>query len=86
MVLNSVYYWSNYQLILSFISFSLVLSLILFLASKLLSPYVTSFEKSSGYECGFEPFGEATFAINIQFYVIAVLFLIFDLEIIILLP
>lgn len=54
--------------------------------SQLVSPYNANVEKSTIYECGFEPFGEANFVINIQFYIIAILFLIFDLEIIVLLP
>ena len=64
----------------------MILSLILLLISQVLSPYTTDFEKSSSYECGFEPFSDANFIINIQFYIIAILFLIFDLEIIVLLP
>jgi len=43
-------------------------------------------EKISAYECGFEPFSEARFPFNIHFYVIALVFLIFDLEVAFLVP
>lgn len=40
----------------------------------------------STYECGFEPFHDARGSFNIRFFLIAVLFVVFDLEIILLLP
>ena len=43
-------------------------------------------EKFYGYECGFAPFSDARDAFDIKFYLVAVLFLIFDLEIAFLLP
>ena len=43
-------------------------------------------EKLSAYECGFEPTGDANVHFEIQFYVTAVLFIIFDLEVIFLFP
>jgi len=43
-------------------------------------------EKISAYECGFEPFGEARFPFNVHFYVVALIFLIFDLEVAFLVP
>jgi NADH:ubiquinone oxidoreductase subunit 3 (subunit A) len=50
--------------------------------------YIVSFnaQKSIQYECGFDPFSGASKPIEIRFYLIAVLFLVFDLEIIILIP
>lgn len=39
-----------------------------------------SFEKSSTYECGFNPFTDARKKIDIRFYLVAILFIIFDLE------
>ena len=47
---------------------------------------ISSIEKQSAYECGFEPTGDAKIHFEIQFYVTAVLFIIFDLEVIFLFP
>jgi NADH-quinone oxidoreductase subunit A len=44
------------------------------------------YEKHSSYECGFEPFGDARSFFDIHFYTIGLLFIIFDLEIVFLIP
>jgi NADH-quinone oxidoreductase subunit A len=44
------------------------------------------YEKHSSYECGFEPFGDARSFFDIHFYAIGLLFIIFDLEIVFLIP
>lgn len=44
------------------------------------------YEKHSAYECGFEPFGDARSFFDIHFYTIGLLFIIFDLEIVFLIP
>ena len=55
--------------------------------SYFLSPqFRFSNEKLSSYECGFEPFGDARMAFDIHFYIIGILFLLFDLEIVFLFP
>lgn len=43
-------------------------------------------EKLSAYECGFDPFGDARHTFSVKFYLVAILFIIFDLEIIFLFP
>ena len=43
-------------------------------------------EKLSTYECGFEPYEDARNRFDVQFYVVAILFVLFDIEIIVLLP
>lgn len=43
-------------------------------------------EKTSGYECGFDPFNDARDPFYIQFYIIALLFIIFDIEVIFFVP
>jgi len=47
------------------------------------NPY---YEKNLGYECGFDPFSNARETFNIKFYLISILFIIFDVEIIFFLP
>jgi NADH:ubiquinone oxidoreductase subunit 3 (subunit A) len=51
-----------------------------------LSPTNENMEKLSSYECGFEPFGDARSNFDVQFYLVGILFLIFDLEIVFLYP
>ena len=65
---------------------SLILIFILLLLAFLLGPKNVSNEKVSAYECGFEPFGDARDNFDIHFYVVALLFIIFDVEIIFLVP
>lgn len=43
-------------------------------------------EKLSIYECGFEPYGDSRNKFNIRFYILAILFIIFDLEAVLLFP
>lgn len=43
-------------------------------------------EKLSAYECGFEPFGDARGQFDVRFYLVAILFIIFDLEVAFLFP
>lgn len=65
---------------LSFMIISFLLTFILFLVSFIFSSKSMSFEKGSPYECGFEPFGDAHSVFNIQYFVVGILFMIFDLE------
>jgi NADH:ubiquinone oxidoreductase subunit 3 (subunit A) len=44
------------------------------------------YEKHSAYECGFEPFGDARSFFDIHFYTIGLLFIVFDLEVVFLIP
>jgi NADH:ubiquinone oxidoreductase subunit 3 (subunit A) len=43
-------------------------------------------EKTSAYECGFEPFEDARNRFDVRFYIVAILFLIFDIEVVYLFP
>lgn len=76
----------NYSFFFWYILISIVLVLILLLLSYLLGMKEISNEHLSPYECGFEPFDEGQKTIDIHFYVVGVLFLIFDLEIAFLFP
>ena len=63
-----------------------VLSCLFFLLSYIFSKKEEYLEKISAYECGFEPFDDARQKFNINFYIVAILFLIFDVELIYLFP
>jgi len=69
-----------------FIVISLFISIILPLLSFLLTRRIITREKLSLYECGFEPFGIERVKVTIHFYLIAILFLVFDLEVVFLFP
>ena len=51
-----------------------------------LGPRRTYSEKASAYECGFEPFGDARDTFDVHFYLVAIMFIIFDIEIAFLFP
>ena len=66
--------------------FSIVLSFIIFFLSYFLINQKPDLEKLSSYECGFEPYEDARHKFDIKFYIVAVLFIIFDIEAIFLFP
>ena len=59
---------------------------LLFFISFFIYPSDLYFEKISAYECGFEPFEDTRIKFDIKFYLVSLLFLIFDMEIIYLFP
>ena len=67
------------------ITCSLITLLIVGLA-QIVSEKKIDLEKLSAYECGFDPFGDARHTFSVKFYLVAILFIIFDLEIIFLFP
>nr|YP_010222660.1 NADH dehydrogenase subunit 3 [Urochela caudata]UCC46123.1 NADH dehydrogenase subunit 3 [Urochela caudata] len=70
-----------------FILMSIFISLMLMMLCNFISKKMEmDREKMSPFECGFNPFSSARMPFSIQFFLIAVLFLIFDIEIAILLP
>jgi NADH-quinone oxidoreductase subunit A len=52
----------------------------------ILSMISPSIDKAIGYECGFDPFSDARDPFNIKFYLISILFLLFDVEVIFFFP
>ena len=65
---------------------SFILSSILVIASYILAIQKADAEKSSIYECGFDPYGDTRQPFQVQFFLVGILFLIFDLEITYLFP
>jgi NADH-quinone oxidoreductase subunit A len=79
-------YTNQYLIIFICISFSLFLGFIIFLLSYTLAVQNPDSEKISAYECGFEPFEDARNKFDVRFYIVAILFIIFDVEVIYLFP
>lgn len=63
-----------------------IIACILYLISFLIGHRLPDKEKISAYECGFSPFEDARQKFDIRFYLVAILFLIFDLEVVFLFP
>lgn len=76
----------EYIIISSIILVVLFISSILLLLSYALNYHDNSFVKLASYECGFLPFDDSRGAFNIEFYLVGILFVIFDLEIVFLFP
>ena len=76
----------EYLSILIFLFIALGLSVGFIVVNFLFSPKNPDPEKLSAYECGFEAFGDSRMEFDVRFYLVAILFIIFDLEIAFLFP
>ena len=79
-------YLFEYFFILVGFFFASFLAFLLIFFSYILVFQFSDFEKFSAYECGFQPFEDARNKFDIRFYLVAILFIIFDLEIMFLFP
>ena len=76
----------NYLPILVFIVIGTVIGAVVIGLGFLLAPHRPDSEKLSPYECGFEAFEDARMKFDVRYYLVAILFIIFDLEIAFLFP
>ena len=76
----------DYLSIIIFLFIALGLSVGFIVLNFLFSPRKPDPEKLSAYECGFEAFGDSRMEFDVRFYLVAILFIIFDLEIAFLFP
>ena len=83
MLTNFLY---DYLSIIIFVFVALGLSIGFIVLNFLFSPKNPDPEKLSAYECGFEAFGDSRMEFDVRFYLVAILFIIFDLEIAFLFP
>ncbi len=77
---------NNYLPVLLFLFVGSLVGIGPMVIGKLLGPSRPDPEKLSAYECGFEAFGDARMQIDIRYYLVAILFILFDLEIAFLFP
>ena len=76
----------DYLSIIIFVFVALIMSIGFIVLNFLFSPKNPDPEKLSAYECGFEAFSDSRMKFDVRFYLVAILFIIFDLEIAFLFP
>ena len=77
---------SNYVPVLVFLTMAIGFGLVMIAAGWILGPRRPDSAKLSPYECGFEAFEDARSKFDVRYYLVAILFIIFDLEIAFLFP
>ena len=82
----STEFLKDYFPIMLFLFLALGLSIGFIVLNFVFSPKNPDPEKLSAYECGFEPFNDSRMEFDVRFYLVAILFIIFDLEIAFLFP
>lgn len=76
----------EYLGILIYVLFAIFLSFLIVILSYFLVTQRPETEKLSTYECGFDPYEDSRNRFHIRFYIVAILFILFDIEIIFFLP
>jgi NADH-quinone oxidoreductase subunit A len=77
---------AEYLPIAVFLGIATLISVVVIVLPKILAKEKPQKDKLSAYECGFEAFGDARGQFDIRFYLVAILFIIFDLEVAFLIP
>ncbi len=76
----------NYLPILFFLFIAAIVGVVALSMGRLIAPSKPNAEKNSPYECGFEAFEDARIKFDIRYYLVAILFIVFDLEIAFIVP
>ena len=76
----------EYLPIVIFLGIALVLAIVFVILPMILAPKAPDAEKLSAYECGFNAFEDARLKFDVRFYLVSILFIIFDLEVAFLFP
>ncbi|ANB17368.1 NADH-quinone oxidoreductase subunit A [Dokdonella koreensis] len=77
---------SEYFPVLLFLGVAAVIGVALLILGNLFGPKKPAAEKFEAYECGFEAFEDARMRFDVRYYLVAILFIIFDLEVAFLIP
>lgn len=83
---NNILFYSEFVNVLIFFLIAVIVACVIIMASYLLVSQNPDTEKLSTYECGFEPYEDARHVFDVKFYIVAILFIVFDLETMFLLP
>ena len=83
---NSSFLYFELLPIFLFSLIAIILSIIIVLLSYLLAVQNPETEKLSTYECGFEPYEDARNIFDVKFYLVAIMFIVFDIETMFLIP
>ncbi len=76
----------DYLPVIIFMAIALLIGVVFILANWLFAPSSPDPEKMSAYECGFNAFDDARMKFDVRFYLVSILFIIFDLEVAFLFP
>ncbi len=76
----------HYFPILVFLIVGLIFGFVPIVIGRVLGPYRPDAEKNSAFECGFEAFEDARMKFDVRYYLVAIIFILFDLEIAFLFP
>ena len=79
-------YYSSYLFIAIFLGVALIFPILPLILAKFIAPKKPSAIKQASYECGVEAKGDAWVQIRVQYYIFAIIFLIFDIETIFVFP
>lgn len=76
----------TYLPILAFVCLAIIMGTVLLVAGRLLGRHNPDEQKNSPYECGFDAFEDARIPFDVRYYLIAIIFILFDLEVAFLFP
>jgi NADH-quinone oxidoreductase subunit A len=76
----------DYLPVLIFLAIAAMIAMVFMVLPMILAPKNPDSEKLSTYECGFEAFDDARMKFDVKFYLVAILFIVFDLEVVFLFP